>query len=169
MYVKRTCTRFEADENATNVTVLCLILTTSLLSLGCGSANEAHLFHIGTRFSLTKFTLTFPGGKSFIFNQAELENLDAAWDSCNVDVNTINQIMQTGTGVDYQLVLSDGFSTEFQGQVLKIGETTFLCLGLLGDGGGFPGDVISHVLELDDALNGDRLEKLLEMATRAKD
>ena len=30
-------------------------------------------------------------------------------------------------------------------------------------------DVISHVLELDDALNGDRLEKLLEMATRAKD
>ena len=77
--------------------------------------------------------------------------------------------MQTGTGVDYQLVLSDGFSTEFQGQVLKIGETTFLCLGLLGDGGGFPGDVISHVLELDDALNGDRLEKLLEMATRAKD
>ena len=130
---------------------------------GCGPTNEDHVFGVGKSFTLTKFKLIFATGNSYSFSKAELEQLEQAWSFGNVGVDTTNDIMHNGTRIDYQFALSDGFETAFNGSILKIDGDHYLYLALLGNGGGFPGDVISHVIKLDDVLDDARINELFEL------
>lgn len=144
---------------------LILAVASCLLAAGCIANNENHLFEIGTQYKLTEFTLSFPAGNTFSFASAELDELNRSWNSANVGINTINAIMQKGAPLNYHLTLSDGFKTEFNGAILKTNGTCYLCLCLLGDAGGFPGDVIPHVIQLEAVLNDKRLNELIELLT----
>lgn len=141
-----------------------LIIFICLAVAGCGPSNEDHIYEIGKKYTLTTLTLTFNNGSTFRFTQTELDALTDDWFMGNADIQTINNIMQNGMPLDYQFELSDGFEMAFDGNLLEINGTHYLYLALLGDGGGFTGDVISHALRLDPVLDTNRLEELFELA-----
>ena len=131
---------------------------------GCGPVNEDHFAEIGGAYSLEKFTLTFNGGKLYSFNETEREALAQEWNNGNVPFASINNIVQKGTPLKYHIVFSDQYETGFDGSIATIGGSHYLYLGLLGDAGGFPGDVIPHVIKLDDVMEDEAIDKLFELA-----
>ena len=132
-----------------------------LYILGCGSDNEDHIFDIGGRYGIDALTLKFPSGGTFSFSEVELYLLDNAWDYKNASVDLINDVSR-GAPLTYHIKLSDGFEMEFDGSIREVDGKHFLYLSMLGDGGGFSGDVISHLSQLDDVLDDDRIEQLFE-------
>ena len=134
-----------------------------LVIVGCAPVNDDHIFQIGGKYSLEEFTLTFPTGTIFSFDESERAELDRIWALGNVDFDTVSTIGRTGSRFKYKLALSDGFVTEFDGRILTIDGIHYLHLSLLGDVGGFPGDVIPHVLRLDGAISAARITELFEM------
>lgn len=147
---------------------LAWIILICMAVAGCGPSNEDHIYEIGKKHSLTKFTMDFGNGRVFTFTPTELSALESAWHSTGVDFQTEVYIDQNGTPFEYQLLLSDGFEMNYEGDFLKLQSVHCLHLLFEGDGGGFPGDVYSGVLQLDNVLDVDRLEELFLIATNAE-
>ena len=129
---------------------------------GCGLGNEAHNSGIGRQYSFTSFTLTNSIGATFSLNEKELRSLESVWNNAQIadEINICNQIGRNGTQLTYEYVLNDGFRMEFTASFGTVKGNSYLNIELLGNGGGFPGDVYWELVAADNLFSGVRLVEL---------
>ena len=138
-----------------------LLLSLGVLS-GCGPGNEAHNSGIGRKYTFTKFTLTNSTGKSFSLNQKEMKSLERVWNNTHIpdEINICNTIGRNGTKLKYDYALDDGFTMKFDADFGTVDGIDYLDIQLLGNGGGFPGDVYWELVVVDNVFSPERLAKL---------
>ena len=128
---------------------------------GCFAKNDDHFSGIGNDYFFTSFTLVKLSGGKFTLNSRELESLERVWINSQIadEINICNTIGRTGTQLKYEFILDDGFIAKFDASYGSVNGRSYLNIQLLGDGGGFPGDVYWELVELEDIFSGDRLEE----------
>ena len=148
--------------NHLNLRLTFLLVPLLLAFSGCGPGNEAHNSGIGRKYSFTKFTLTNSTGKSFSLNQKELRSLERVWNNTQIpdEINICNTIGRNGTQLKYEYVLDDGFTMKFDAGFGSVDGIDYLDVQLLGNGGGFPGDVYWELIVVDSVFSGGRLAEL---------
>jgi len=134
----------------------CLLIC---LVSGCFSSNDDHYSRIGSDYFFTNFTLAKPTGGTFALNRSELESLERVWFKAQIanEINICNMVNRTGAQMKYEFVLDDGFVAQFDASYGSVDERAYLNIELLGDGGGFPGDVYWELVAVDDIFSEERL------------
>jgi len=92
-------------------------------------------------------------------NRSELESLERVWFKAQIanEINICNMVNRTGAQMKYEFVLDDGFVAQFDASYGSVDERAYLNIELLGDGGGFPGDVYWELVAVDDIFSEERL------------
>ena len=84
------------------------------------------------------------------------------WNNTQIpdEINICNTIGRNGTQLKYEYVLDDGFTMKFDAGFGSVDGIDYLDVQLLGNGGGFPGDVYWELIVVDSVFSGGRLAEL---------
>ena len=131
---------------------------------GCGPGNDDHNFGIGKRYTFTEFTLANSLGGTFSLSQDELSSLERSWNKSVIadEINICGTVGRTGVPLKYKYVLNDGFVVEFGASYGTVNGKAYLKVDLLGDGGGFAGDVYWELVDVGNLFSEDRIAEFEE-------